>query len=295
MKSTSRPAFTLIELLVVIAIIAILIALLIPAVQRVRAAAAKVQCQNNLKQIGLAIHGYYNDYKYIPSAYVAPGFGPGWGWGATILPYLEQSPLFQSAGVGTQPFALPLDANNLGTPNAWTQIQLAVFRCPADVGPGLNDQRSLFATSNYRAVAGPNATGDETTIIVNKDYGGLMFQNSRIRMEQVFDGPSNTLMIGECSLDDPAGHWGAIWGGMRGTDAAGITHSSDVMWWVDPISAQINGTAPQAFSSQHLNGAFFLFGDGSVRFARSGIDVNTIIWLAGRNDGVVVNPDDVLQ
>src|SRR3982074_2220566 len=90
-----RSAFTLIELLVVIAIIAILIALLVPAVQKVRAAAARTQCTNNLKQQGLALHNYHGVLKRLPPAYIAAtGIKPGWGWGTLILPYMDQQPLY---------------------------------------------------------------------------------------------------------------------------------------------------------------------------------------------------------
>src|SRR4051794_37888435 len=119
MRPNSRTAFTLIELLVVIAIIAILIALLIPAVQRVREAASRTQCRNNLKQIGLAIHNYYDVFKVIPSAYTSPAnWDPGWGWGATILPFLEQESLYNSAGVQTQVFG---QGASPAMPNASTQ------------------------------------------------------------------------------------------------------------------------------------------------------------------------------
>ncbi len=290
MKPSTRSGFTLIELLVVIAIVAILIALLVPAVQKVRAAAARIQCENNLKQIGLGIHNYYGVRKAFPAAYTATGYDQGWGWGAAILPYLEQGPLYQSAGVQNQVFGLPLK-NGIASPNQWTQTQLEVFRCPSNGGPALNDQRSLFATSHYRAVAGPNPNSDQG-FPKNNDWGGVMYQNSRTTFAQITDGSSNTLLIGECTLDDSKGRWAAIWAGMRGTDSS--THISDVMWWMDPTSAKINGDAPQAFSSMHNGGAFFLFCDGTVRFVRERADINGIIWLAGRADGMIVDPNDYL-
>src|SRR5580700_8234181 len=99
-----KVGFTLIELLVVIAIIGVLIALLAPAVQRVRESASRSQCTNNLKQIGLALHGYHDSNKVLPPGYIAsaayPGTSPGWGWAALILPHLEQAPLYRQINLG---------------------------------------------------------------------------------------------------------------------------------------------------------------------------------------------------
>ncbi len=284
-----RSAFTLIELLVVIAIIAILIALLVPAVQRVREAAAKVQCENNLKQLGLGLHSYAGANGYFPPAYKAPGFNPGWGWGMIIAPYIEQDTLYKKLDVENKLFGGGANPARPAAPlPADTQLPLAIFKCPSDTAPDLNPDRLNFAMSNYRAVAGPITF---PFFFVNQDMGGVMFQNSKIRIVQITDGTSNTTAIGECIFDQKTGKRAAIWAGMSGLRSGSIW-ISDCMWWVDQATATINGPAPQAFSSRHLGqGAFFAFCDGSVRFFRQGGNPDNIRWLAGRADGVVVNYD----
>src|SRR5712671_1343499 len=117
-----------------------------------------------------------------------------------------------------------------------------------------------------------------------------MFQNSKIRILEITDGTSNTVAIGECIFDQPTGKRAAIWPGMTGLRNGSIW-ISDVMWWVDDATAVINGPAPQAFSSRHTRGAFFGFCDGSVRFFREGGDVTSLKWLAGRDDGHVVQTE----
>jgi prepilin-type N-terminal cleavage/methylation domain-containing protein/prepilin-type processing-associated H-X9-DG protein len=279
-----RSAFTLIELLVVIAIIAVLVGLLLPAVQRVREAANRIKCTNNLKQIGLALHNYADTQGRFPSAYVATNEDPGWGWGAAILPFVEQPGLYAAAGVTTRRFG---DGNNPASPktNPYTQTPLPVFLCPSDQAPDLNDVRLNFAMSNYRAVAGPITY---PFFVANQDMGGVLFQNSKIRITDIPDGTSNTLIVGECIFDRTVDKRAAIWPGMSGL-RDGAIWISDVMWWVDEDSAKINGPAPQAFSSRHPGGAFFVFCDGSVRFFLEGGNVQNLKWLAGRNDGHIVN------
>src|SRR5262245_10825065 len=120
MFSSRRSAFTLIELLVVIAIIAILIALLVPAVQKVREASARTQCMNNLKQVGLALQSYHGINKYWAAAYEASGSLPGWGWGAQILPMIDQSQIYDQLKVSSTTFGN--GASWAGAPTGPTSI-----------------------------------------------------------------------------------------------------------------------------------------------------------------------------
>jgi prepilin-type N-terminal cleavage/methylation domain-containing protein/prepilin-type processing-associated H-X9-DG protein len=314
----ARSAFTLIELLVVIAIIAILIGLLLPAVQKVREAASRVKCMNNLKQQCIGLHTYASTFGYFPSAYETPVKGslqPGWGWGSIILPQLEQEPLYKSMGMPTAVFGI--NPPGPGTPptavypanviNGRSQLRLPIFRCPSDTGPDLNAPRLDHAMSNYRAIMGPSGTDINPLhgyFVGDQDLGGLLYQNSRVALETVTDGTSNTLAIGECMWDGTPNPLNpldvtkraAIWVGMTGLHPApgGAANSiwiSDVMWWMDYDAAFVNGPAAQAFSSRHPGGVMFGFGDGSVRFYRNGGDPLKLRWLAGRKDGVIVDID----
>ncbi|MCI0701251.1 MAG: DUF1559 domain-containing protein, partial [Planctomycetia bacterium] len=285
MPVSKARAFTLIELLVVIAIIAILIGLLLPAVQKVRAAAARISCTNNLKQQSLGLHVYAGDNERFPPAFAGPDFNSSWSWSAFLLPYVEQDNLAKQLGVGfnTRFGGGIVLVTAADVPGGLSQTKLKVFRCPSDDAPDINPQRQNHATSNYRAVNGPYTIPE---ITLNFDFGGVMYQNSRTRITDITDGTSNTMLIGECIFDPPTQKRAAIWAGLTG-QVDTIVQTSDVMWWVDDSTARVNGSAPQAFSSRHGGGALFGFADGSVRFIRDSADPAQVRWLAGRNDGVV--------
>jgi len=293
---SQRSGFTLIELLVVIAIIAILIGLLLPAVQKIREAANRMKCSNNLKQIVIGLHNHEGALGSFPPGYSATGLNPGWSWSTYLLPYVEQDNLYRLMRVDALKFGL---GNGWAQPihhNPYSTQKLAIFRCPSDPAPDLNPSRQNFAMSNYRAVAGPTTY---PTFTANLDMGGVLYHNSQVRLGDITDGTSNTLAVGECIYDQRTNKWACIWIGMSGIHGQAPNYGSppnsiwisDVMWWVDNATATVNGPAPQAFSSRHPGGAMFAFCDGSVRFFKDRSDPNNIRWLAGRADGIVVNND----
>ncbi len=163
-----RDGFTLIELLVVIAIIAVLIALLLPAVQAAREAARRIQCVNDLKQLGIALHNYHDALSVLPPGYIAsrPFYdgetdtAPGWSWASMILPQLDNGPLYSSINV-----YLPIQASANTTA---TQTLLAALFCPSDQLPpggtfpvtdGLGNTVATVAPSSYAACTGNDAVG----------------------------------------------------------------------------------------------------------------------------------------
>ena len=284
-RSSRRQAFSLVELLVVIAVIAILVSLLLPAVQAARGSARAVQCKNHLRQIGLALHNYHDIHGGFPPAFLgeASGWRPSWTWTTFLLPHLEQSGLFDDLQVTSAEFGG--GAAFADAPSPATQTVLSVYTCPSDIGPDWNHRKSDHAKLSYHGVL-----GNETQLISSHPalirQNGLFFVNSHVSVTGVTDGSSHTLAVGECRLDSgPAGKRGAIWAGMRGA-SNNTLWLSDTVWWANAEPDWlINGPGEQAFSSHHPGGAHFVFADGSVRLVAETIEGDTLARLAARNDG----------
>jgi prepilin-type N-terminal cleavage/methylation domain-containing protein/prepilin-type processing-associated H-X9-DG protein len=294
-----RAAFTLIELLVVIAIIAILIALLVPAVQKVRQAADRTHCQNNLKQIGLALHGYHDYNKTLPPGYydTAPwpndDAGPGWSWASYILPNLEQMPLNNQINR-----ALDVGSSTAPIPFVRTQI-LPIFICPADKLIGVftvtdgGGQSWLMAQSSYVACNGNDGVDDNTT---PPHTGAFVRGTIGFRLGEVYDGLSNTLFVGERCTTMSIAAWAGVPlnaqvpsvrapGSYSGGSALVLGHCGPHL----PNDQIV--TDADAMSSAHDAGVQFLFGDGSVRMLFNTITQTTYDALATRSGGEAIGPD----
>jgi len=284
-RGTCHHAFSLVELLVVIAVIAILVSLLLPAVQAARESARAAQCKSNLRQIGIALHHYHDVHGGFPPAFLgdSAGWRPSWTWTTFLLPHLEQAGLFDQLDVTAAAFgggALMAD-----TPNPQTQAALAVYACPSDVGPSRNHRKSGHATCGYRGVLGnQNQLSSSYPALIEQN--GVFYVNSCVGLERIRDGSSHTLAVGECQLDPgPSGKRGAIWAGMRGASEDTLW-LSDTVWWANAEPAwRLNGPGEQAFSSHHPGGVHFAFADGSVRLVADTIEGETLGHLAARNDG----------
>jgi prepilin-type N-terminal cleavage/methylation domain-containing protein len=293
-----RPGFTLIELLVVIGIIATLIGLTLPAVQKVRDAASRLACQNNLKQIGLAMNNHLSTQGYFPVGYYDPtawptlDSGPGWGWGAYLLPYLEQDNVYRQIDF----------SRDVGDPaNAAVRAQfLSIFYCPSDqqfttftVTDGGSGSWTL-AQASYVACNGNDGVDDFTT----PPHTGPFVRGVRgFRAEDIKDGLSNTMFVGDRTSRLSYCTW---IGGPTGALNPFLLEPGSYGAEVTLLMGHAGSTGPNSpgvfdadsTSSPHRNGVPFVFGDGSVHFISNSISIPVWMALATRSGGEPVSGTD---
>ena len=306
-QSLRKRAFTLIELLVVIAIIAILIGLLLPAVQKVREAAARTQCINNLKQMGLGLHNYHDAIGVLPKGFStytsAAPFEGAWSWQAQITPYIEQDNIYRQA----RTFATGGGNNWYAWYNPMCAQVIKIYTCPADargsqlyIGePGIRNQ----ALTGYLGNSGTTSAA----------LDGVLFRDSKVTLVQISDGTSNTFLVGERPPNSNLefGWWLAAYGYDGRGNADCVMTSNDLAlanYFIANYSASPNlpcdGTAANKIGlrtgrpnvgcdaahywSFHTVGSQFLMGDGSCRMI-SYTNTGILPALSTRAGGEVAN------
>ena len=304
-----REAFTLVELLVVITIIALLIALLLPAVQAAREAARRVQCGNNLKQLGLAALGYEQAHSVLPAGYC---YGPMGSCGTAtwvgrgsvlvrLLPYLEQQPLYDCYD-----FSKSTDSQKY--PNSTKYLGGAVvpaFLCSSDQPTSLYVSGGVKAKANYEASCGPTAMYDNTSEAPCSLYssfnafatasepgfaGPFTRRCKNCPLADIHDGLSNTIFFGEVRTAwsrNAATGWG--WAGSSCTANTNVPinfYSGDRSYdGTNGCACVLNWNTAIGFKSCHPGGAYFAFGDGAVRFLQEAIDFQLYQYLGDKSDG----------
>ena len=317
-KHQAKSAFTLVELLVVITIIGILIGLLLPAVQAAREAARRLQCQNNLKQIGLAFLNHEHTHGFFPTG----GWGYSWvgdpdrgfdqkqagGWAYNILPFIEQQALW-SAGAGLS------DSDKATEVSQRIATPVSCYNCPsrrrAMAYPNSNtyrisDSASVVARSDYAAnlgsagywgggSPGSYSSGDALSeqqwidsYQSGNTYDGVTYRRSMVDAAMIRDGMSNTYMVGEKYLMPE--HYTT--GGVGNDDQCLYSgHDQDglVGTWLTPTQDRLQYLTAQRFGSAHSGGFNVALCDGSVRSVSYSIDAATHKALGARASGQVID------
>lgn len=312
-SAARKPGFTLIELLVVIAIIAILIGLLLPAVQKVREAAARMSCSNNLKQIGLALHGYHDTNGALPPGRDAREISAF----AYILPHVEQDNVFKMIN-----FTVAWD--NAANAQA-AGVRIKTFICPSDSAAQVP---ATWAPSNYRVNQGTSLSWGNGGSGTNPPPNGPFHQNSKYKLVDILDGTSNTAMASEhptgsfnagafsphntqrlgsavglypntpdeaVQMCESVGYQNATYNGMSNTGAPWLQgyHSTTIYFHVGPPNSRScmypGGRIGTAARSNHTNGVNVVRCDGSVRYVNNNIPLATWRAMGTRDGGEVVS------
>lgn len=285
-----KRGFAFVELLVIVGLIAFVMALLLPAIERARQDARQVQCKNNLKQLGLALHNYHDTFRLFPPGWVskegAPGAGARIGWQTFILPFIDQAPMYNQINFNGPPH------DRDGKPQALFQTFLMAYRCPVDPAPELNPLRGEYATSNYSGNYGdvparlcPLGLGDfwPGVVVAPMRSRGIFARNSSVGMRDITDGTSNTFLVGERSFASGAGIWVGV------TDNA---HEDDAL--TDTSHRSRPNAGWSSYSSRHPGGIHMLMCDGAVRFVLDTIDskpapeMGIFQKIGCKNDGQVI-------
>jgi prepilin-type N-terminal cleavage/methylation domain-containing protein/prepilin-type processing-associated H-X9-DG protein len=324
-----RRGFTLIELLVVIAIIAVLIGLLLPAVQKVREAAARMSCSNNLKQLALAAHNYESSYGYFPSSKRTTT--PQRSWAPDLLPYLEQANAVSGAFYNLNENwwrTTGQVAPNVGVaiPNGLTtQTHFKVFQCPSAPNPRMQnkyeappEQNKIGSTTDYFALEGVSpAIASDFGSIPPGDLKGVMriVTEGTTKITAVTDGTSNTILFGECAGREDIYRQGKQFAvAQTNTSLPNVARARGGAWATNDNPYEIGqriqwpgaqGTLPTTvpmringsnewgflFYSFHTGGANTVMADGSVKFLRESTPLATLIAMSTRAGGEVYNAD----
>ncbi len=293
--SSRRNGFTLVELLVVIAIIGILVGLLLPAVQAAREAARRMQCSNNLKQLGLSLHNYHDTYNRFPMTAVDGGGTTGIF--VRLLPYIEQNNLFNQVRYdGNYLVNLPLSKTKISTylcPSGPREFSLAVTNHEADC-----------YTTHYYGNPGPIGTNALTGQPYGRDtsresagFGeyatdGVFHLRSELNFGSITDGTSNTIAFGEISYQK-YGFYRAWTRGLYWSNGVALLSEKNHTW---PINVAKKGTFTMTFNnggygSEHSGGCMMGLMDGSVRFVSEGIEMTAYRAAASRASGEVQGLD----
>jgi len=301
---SKRRAFTLIELLVVIAIIAVLIGLLLPAVQKVREAASRMQCGNNLKQMGLAIHNYHDVNKALPPSRVGPQHAT---WFVVILPYMEQNALYNQWNLADNYYEQsPLVQNAFvkaylcpsrrSTPMPSTQFEVSSTGIPDSAQhPGTQGDYACNGGQFYNAIVDhPLCRG--AMCYASAQVNGseqVTSSQSQTALKDITDGTSQTFLVGEKhSVQSKWGQSGPTWGEgsiFNGDFPRNFSRiGGQTKWNLGQGSTDLSGPFHCKFGSWHTGVCQFLFADGHVIALSNSIDMNTLQMLSCRNDGQVI-------